>query len=681
MSKEQNNLPENPSIPDENIPTSAENTAEEINQTEQEQSADISDDAVAEVPAVEKISSIKKIKSSVSVFFKKCGLSDMLLLRFLGVYLLVSGINFGIARKDNLKAIANWQEYVESANTLATILYVLGGIVVLTILYRFLPKRFHVLDQTVLIAGVLTFSLNVVWRNNDFYLAMGISAVAVVFIQYAVGKLNRRSLDKVPTVVSGIIVGILAIGVTAFVAVTTVAHNGVFSTSCYDFGIFVQMFHSMITDFTAVTTCERDTLLSHFYVHASFIYYLLAPVYALFPHPNTLLIAQAILAMGGIVPLFLIAKNHKYKGIPLIAVCMMYIFCAGIIAPCYYDFHENAFLPTLLMWTLYAMDKKKYILFYIMSILVCIVKEDAPLYIMCIALFLLFNEKSIKRLHGLIVTIISAIYFVFITNYLTKNGDGSMMAATRFGNLTINADDGFAGIIKNVLVDPAYFFSLFLKEESIPFFLEIFVPLLFMPFITKKISRFLLMIPFVIMNLVVGSGYGYAASVGYQYIFGPVCLLIYMAIINYDDIKPEYRTRLTISSAVISVITAVCLTSGNISNYESYTKNKSHYIQLEECLASVPEDASVVVNTWYLPHIANRNEVYIFDNNDFDIDPDDDTIRTLKDPDRYDFFVMSYGDDATGYAIPQLEALGYTKYNEVENYMVIYKSPTYNLSE
>lgn len=156
------------------------------------------------------------------------------------------------------------------------------------------------------------------------------------------------------------------------------------------------MFHSMVTDMTAVTTCERNEFLSHFNVHSSYIFYLLAPFYAIFPNENTLLIAQAVLAMGGVIPLFLIARNHNYKGIPLAAAGIIYVFAAGLIGPCFYDFHENAFLPTLLMWLLYAVDKRKIGLFYVMSVLVCIVKEDAPLYVMCIALFLFFDEKSGK---------------------------------------------------------------------------------------------------------------------------------------------------------------------------------------------------------------------------------------------------------------------------------------------
>lgn len=635
----------------------------------------------------------KRFKNAAASILERCGIPDKLLLRVLGLYLIISGLNITAAMDKGLNPISQWKEYVKAATPGDDILWLIFGFVLLTVLHFFLSKKQRVFDQLTAFAGVIIFSLSLMWRlplgtNEKFYLSLGLIAVAVVLVSYIVGKTERTAFEKIPNWLAGLIVFTAAGAVTAFVAVTTVAHHNTFGTSTFDFGIFVQMFHSMTSDLTAVTTCERDTFLSHFNVHASFIYYILAPVYALFPHEETLLIAQAVLAMGGVVPLFLIAKKHDYKGLSLVFVCMIYIFCAGLLAPCYYDFHENAFLPTLLMWLLYAADQRKYILFYIMSALVCIVKEDAPLYVMCIALYLFFDEKKWKRLHGIIVTAISGAYFFFITNWLTEHGDGQMMAASRFGNLTIDPEDGFVGIIKNVLLNPAYFISEFisrrdeavLPEEMLVFFLQVMIPLLLLPFATRKIRRFLLFVPFLIMNLVIGSGYGYASSIGYQYIFGPSCLLIYMLLLNCEDSKPEHRNARVTASAVASMIMSVTLLSGNISYYESYSERKEDMLELQACLDTIPEDAAVACNTWYLPHIANRDEVYLLDNGDFNTDPMNPQIMTLKEIDRYDFFVMNYRDDYVAQAVAQLTREGYTLYNEAETasgHIVIYASAEY----
>ena len=625
----------------------------------------------------------KSVIAGIRDFMVHCGIPDMFMCRFVGIYFLVTGVVLQMQRKEEINAISQWKDFVKEAPIGHSILWMIFGFLALTVVYYFVPRKLKIFDQVALLTGTIFFMISVMWRNqtDNYYFAIAMTAIGIAFISYLMGKVSHKRLENMPEIATAVIVAAVALAVTIFVCVATVARHRTFSSSCYDFGIFVQMFWSMKEDLTAVTTCERDEFLSHFNVHASFIYYLLVPFYAIFPNENTLLISQAILGMGGVLPLYLIAKKHNYNGVIRIAVCMIYIFYAGLLCPSFYDFHENSFLPTLLMWLLYAVDTRNFILFYIMSVLTCIVKEDAPLYVICIGFYFLIDEKSWKRLHGLAVMAVSGIYFVLISKWLTENGDGQMMASTRFGNLTLESGDGFGSIIRNVLVDPAYFFSLMLQEHSLLIFLQIMVPLMFLPFMTRKLHRYMLMIPFIIMNLVISTSYGYAAGIGYQYIYGPSCLLIYLAVLNADDISYEKRNTVVAMASVASLASALCFISGKAGYIDTYKNRPQYYHNLEECFDSVPQDGRVISNTWFLPHIADRKEVYILDRNDFEKDPtiEDfaESVTGLIGMDRYDFYVMSRGDENTALAIPYLEEAGFTIFNETENYVVIYVSPEY----
>ncbi|MDE6730740.1 MAG: DUF2079 domain-containing protein, partial [Oscillospiraceae bacterium] len=355
-------------------------------------------------------------------FLHRCGIPELFMCRFLGIYFLVTGIVLQMQKKEEIHAISNWREFVKEAPVVQSVLWVIFGFLMLTIVHYLVPKKLKIFDQAMLFAGLIFFMICVMWRSqtDNYYFAISITGIGIAFMSYLMGKLPHRRLEEVPELVSALIVAVVAVAVVIFVSLATIARHGTFSSSCYDFGIFVQMFYSMKEDFTAITTCERNMFLSHFNVHASFIYYLILPFYALFPHENTLLVCQAVLAMGGVIPLYLLAKRHNYHGIMRIAVCMIYIFYAGLLSPSFYDFHENAFLPTILMWLLYAMDSKHFGLFYVMTVLTCIVKEDAPLYVICIGFYFLIEEKSWKRLHGLSVMIISGIYFVLISNWMKE---------------------------------------------------------------------------------------------------------------------------------------------------------------------------------------------------------------------------------------------------------------------
>lgn len=620
---------------------------------------------------------LELLRGKIAELMKKYGLPDNLFSRFFGAYFLVSVFQIASAKKQDIGPISNWQYFIAEYPLFVKILWVMIVFLWLSILYRFAAKRFPATDHIALTAGVVMFALWLVWRSGSFYLGVAAAAVAVVLSVYALGKIDQSGFEKLGDIPAGVIVFGLSAAVAVFIAVTTIANHLNFGTSCFDMGIFIQMFHSMRENLTAVTTCERDMMLSHFRVHASFIFYLFLPIYYIFPSAETLLAGQAVFAMAGVVPLFLIAKKHGFKGFSLVSMCLIYVFCGGLVMPCYYAFHENAFLPTILMWLLYAADRKNIPLFYMMSLLTCIVKEDAPLYVICIALFLFFEEKGRGRLHGLIAAALSGGYFVAITRWLTENGDGQTMTSSRLGSLMTDPDSGFVGIIRNVLSNPGYFVSRFIQEDTLFFFVQTMLPLLFLPFFTKKIHRFLLMIPYVIMNLVIGAGYGYAANIGFQYIFGPVCLLIYMTLRNVEELPTKHRNTLLTAAAIVTTVTTVSMASGKISILESRRDLKEYYQSAEACIASVPEDASVLANTFLLPHCAQRSEVYELDNGCYITDASGNCVAMIG-LDRYDFCVFSKKDPVTAQLRPFLEMAGWEVYAESDgDFIVVFVSPEY----
>lgn len=678
----------------ENPASDTENVSEETEQLTAAESADISAaqsdgesaaesaDAAAEQepsPPVEEEYSIKTLISDVSAVLQRYDLPNMLMPRLIGMYFSLAGSWVLYMRhKVNVNPVEGWHDFIEnvSAGRMLTFgaVYLIAIFVLLSSVYHILPPKARIADQSFAIASVLFFDIALLWRMNNFFLTVAVSLISLVFIYYLLGKLPSKELYlKIPWQVGGVISLIAAVCMMIFIARTTVAKHMIFGTACHDFGLFVQMYHSLSNGIHAITTCERDTPLSHFYIHSSYIYYLLVPFYKLIPKESTLLIAQAVLAMGGAVPTFLIAKRHNFKGLSLIFFTFAYTFSVAVIGPCFYDFHENAFLPTLLMWLFWAIDGNHRIMIWVMTFLVCIVKEDAPLYIVCIGLFLFFEHKGEKRRwRGLLLSVLSGVYMVIITSWLTKNGDGSTMTSIRFGNLMINQEKGLSEVVKNVLLDPSYFFSLLIHEDTLNFFLQIMLPLLFLPFMTKKIYRFMLMLPFVIMNMSVGAGYGYAANIGYHYIFGPFCLLLYVSMLNLDDMGEDKKQETAVLLGASAMMFFFGMLSHNIDKIASYRNSQEGFQAVEDALDSIPQDARVAASAFLLSHCADRDEIYLFDFNDTDRDN-----NRILEPDRYDFIVLNANSELSEFAEPLLQELGFTMFNQVENRIVIYQSPGY----
>ena len=590
--------------------------------------------------------------------------------RFLSAFFAVSAYEFVSARRQGLHPIYGWQEFAVRNSLSGKLLWIAILILGLSLLYRILSKRYPSVDYGILAVCAPLFALCLVWKSDSFYFGMAAAVIAAILVNYALGKINMKCFERIPDAGAGMIVFFLAVAVFAFVAVTTVANYLNFGTNCFDMGIFVQMFHSLKEHLTAVTTCERARAMSHFRIHGSYIYYLLLPVYMLFPRGETLLIAQAFLAVAGIVPFFLIAGRHGYKGFVRVAVCLVGLFYGGLIMPCYYEFHENAFLPTILIWLLYAADRKNIPLFYVMSALTCIVKEDAPVFVICIGLFFFFEEKGDKRKHGLLAAALAAIYFVCIMGWLNRYGDGVFMTTTRFRDLMVNPQEGLAGVVRTVFQDPAYLISLLMREETLVFFIQTMFPLLFLPFLTRKLHRFWLLLPYVLMNLIIGAGYEYAIKIGYQYIFGPSCLLLYLTLKNARDLPKLWRHRAMITAAIVTVVTTTAMASGKWLLVDIYKGNEANYQTAEMSIRSIPKEASVLANTSFLPHIADRDQIYLFDDSCLAKD-EEGNVTDLFGLEKYDFCVLSKHDPLTDQAKPFLEAAGWTVYAEPEGDLVI----------
>ena len=109
------------------------------------------------------------------------------------------------------------------------------------------------------------------------------------------------------------------------------------------------------------------------------------------------------------------------------------------------------------------------------------------------------------------------------------------------------------------------------------------------------------------MYLVYLPGYGYANDYGFQYVFGTTTCLIYAAMINYAELKGKHKEFLPIFMSISALLFFSSLVGGNVGSKELYDNNRERYDIKDELIDSIPEDASVACDSFYLPHLAQRD--------------------------------------------------------------------------
>ncbi len=433
---------------------------------------------------------------------------------------------------------------------------------------------------------------------------------ALVFVWGAYA--NRRLFCKWK--MSGrtaVIIGVAAAVVScAVIAVITCLRYKTFSSPNYDFGLFVNMFHNMSESGLPMVTSERDQLLSHFAVHISPVYYLLLPFYYVIPSPLTLQIGQAVVLMLGIIPVLLLAKHFKLSPRSTAAVALLYAFYPALTTGCFYDLHENCFLPLFLLLTFYFFESKKPIPMYLSVICVLAVKEDAAIYILIFAIYLVLSRKS--YLHGVFLGVLAGGWFFAACQLLEIYGTGIM--SYRFDNLIYNGEGGLLGAVKTAFLNPGYLLTQLFTTSSgtwdkFAYVLKMLLPVACLPLCTKKASRWLLAAP-MLLNLL--TNYTYQYDIGFQYQFGIAAFLIYAMIQNLPELSEGWR-RSMLAVALASCFTLYVFAVLPTYNYytERYQTGKDTYARMEQILEEqVPWISSVNCDTFLLAHLADRSEIY-----------------------------------------------------------------------
>ena len=408
---------------------------------------------------------------------------------------------------------------------------------------------------------------------------------------------------------------VLALAFTAFVSVWTVSRVLSFSTPTYDFGIFSQMFYSMKTTGLPMTTVERDGLLSHFYVHVSPIYYLLLPFYWLVPEPATLQVLQAVVLASGVIPLWKICRGRNLNPGVSLLLCALLLVYPAYSGGTSYDIHENAFLAPLILWLLYGIERKNTILTILFSLLTLFVKEDAAVYVAVIGLYVLLNallHNDQNRRWGVqmgILLIAGAVcWFLNVTGFLATQGDGVM--TYRYQNFMYDGSGSLVSVIKAVLLCPMKALYECVDQEKLSFISLTLLPLVGIPLFTRRYERYILLIPYVLINLM--SDYQYQHDIFFQYTFGSVACLFFLAVVNIADLKADW-IRIPIVLAAVA-ISGICFTRQVLPKasqyYRNYQGNKSHYATVSETLSQIPDEASVAATTFYTTQLSQRQTLY-----------------------------------------------------------------------
>lgn len=174
-------------------------------------------------------------------------------------------------------------------------------------------------------------------------------------------------------------------------AAYSLARHHAFQTSGYDLGIFEQAVRSYAEERWPTADLkgpDYPLLGDHFHP----VLALLTPLYALFPHPETLLTAQAALLAVSVIPVTRVVVRAFGTRVGAV-LGLGYGASWGLLGAVSFDFHEICFAVPLIAFSLENLMLRRWTAAVLWALPLVLVKEDLPLTIAAIGGYLYWQRQ------------------------------------------------------------------------------------------------------------------------------------------------------------------------------------------------------------------------------------------------------------------------------------------------
>jgi uncharacterized membrane protein len=373
---------------------------------------------------------------------------------------------------------------------------------------------------------------------------------------------------------------------------------------------------------------------SHLGSHATWFAYLLAPFYALWPRAENILIIQAVLMGGAAIPLYLLARRFLNPTLSVL-VAYSYLFFPGLHGAALYDFHYLPLGPFFLWFVLYFTEKKRWFWVVLFALISLSVREDVAVALGFLGgLWLLSGRRPTAAL-GLLV--LGGAYFVIMKGIVMHRAFGGGDAFVHQYKLLIpEGDKGFSGVIKTILSNPLYTLSTMLERQKLIYFLQIMLPLAFLPM--RRLLGLWACVPGLLFALL-STEYPPLLKISFQYTTYWSAQLFPAMVLIVHWMDERVRAGVATMAWKYSWLAAVGIallantyqygallqhntTEGGFGRYHFGTDGSDleRRQNLGKILKLVPPNAKVVSSENIVPQLSNRTDAYTLRTGAYDAD-------------------------------------------------------------
>ena len=397
--------------------------------------------------------------------------------------------------------------------------------------------------------------------------------------------------------------GIAAYGV--LFSFITVTRHWAFRTHALDLGYYVQILWSLTQDLRGpyMSLPEMHVWGDHF----SPTLYLLVPLFALFPGPVVLLIAQSAALGLGAIPVFALARRRLGSEPAAAGFALLYLLSPMLHGANIRDFHIAAFAIPLLLAAVYCFETGRTGWFIAAVILTLGCREDAALAVIGLGLWIALVRR--RWMWGLALAAGSLGLLFFDIKFLMPSFRGEPYPHLwRYAHL----GGSLGEIILTMLLHPLKTLGVMVSGEKVSYVFTFLAHLGFLPLLAPW--ELIPALPGLAQNLLSRDPVLFSYRTQYTSFVLPFFVLA--AISGYGRLAPQLSLRgrpvrgLALGLAFLAslALTARTLNDLAVKQWWPGERQRGAYV----VLASVPPGASVSAWDRFVAHVATRPKVFVF---------------------------------------------------------------------
>jgi uncharacterized membrane protein len=399
-------------------------------------------------------------------------------------------------------------------------------------------------------------------------------------------------------------------------SVLTISKHDAFETSAYDLGNYDQAVWNTIHGrlFRLTNMAGLDSRLA---LHFEPILLPLSLSYLVYSDPRTLLVLQAVIVSLGALPVFWLAREKLNSDLAALVFPLAYLLFPALESANLFDFHTVTLAVPFLLYAFYFLQSRRYDLFTLFAILAMSCKEDIPLLVAMLGIYIFIFQKAKKA--GVLTLVSSGCWFYIAVFLISPHFSpiGQNVHLERYAYLGQTPQE----MASTVLTRPDLIWEQLVIEARVGYYLgQLLMPVAFISLLSPQ--TFLISLPSLAINLLSQhrpmhevNRYHYAAPVVPFVIISSIYgtrLLARMAS-KWLNLPPKRAIHcLTGLVLVCSLIYHYLYGFTPLARYPRFYRVTDHDRLGEELVALVPPEAAVSAHWKLNPHLSEREEIYMF---------------------------------------------------------------------